>query len=47
MDKFSKAELKEFESELLTLYPFFSEHESKKITEEMIIYWTFIIKNIN
>lgn len=47
MEKFSKQEIKEFESELITLYPFLSKEDSEKIIEDMIIYWSFIIKNIN
>lgn len=46
MEKFSKQEILEFESELITLYPFLSKEDSKKIIEDMIIYWSFVIKNI-
>ena len=47
MEEFSKQEITEFESELITLYPFLSKQDSRKIIEDMIIYWGFIIKNIN
>ena len=46
MEKFSIQEKKEFESELITLYPFLLEQESKEIINDMIIYWSFIIENI-
>lgn len=47
MEKFSIQEIKEFESELITLYPFLSEQESINIIDDMLIYWTFIIENID
>lgn len=45
--KLSKQEIIEFESELITLYPFLSEQDSKNIIDDMIIYWSFIIENID
>jgi hypothetical protein len=47
MEIFNKKEILEFESELITLYPFLTKQESNKILEDMIIYWSFVIKNIN
>jgi|GEM_PF-3143581 hypothetical protein len=42
----NKQEKREFEVELHSLYPFLSDKESKNIIEDMIVYWSFIIENI-
>lgn len=43
----SKQEIREFEVELHSLYPFLSEKETSKIIEEMIEYWSNMIENIS
>lgn len=42
----SNLEIREFEEELHSLYPFLSEKETSKIIEEMIEYWSFTLEKI-